>query len=74
MKALGVVLFHTSSAALRAEKVLLAAGMMVKLIPTPRNLSSDSGISLQFAWEDRLSIEAHLAEARVEAAGIHPMP
>jgi len=74
MSALGVVLFHTNSAALRAEKVLLAAGMAVKLIPTPRQLSSDCGIALQFAWDDRLMTEAHLEEARVEAAGVHPMP
>lgn len=31
----GVVLFHTTSAALRAEKLLQRAGLTVKLIPTP---------------------------------------
>lgn len=34
--AFGVVLFHTNSAALRAEKRLVADGFTVKLIPTPR--------------------------------------
>ena len=35
----GVVLFHTTSAALRGEKVLKSAGVVVKLIPVPRELS-----------------------------------
>lgn len=49
----GVVLFHTTSAALRAEKIARKAGLMVKLIPTPRELSSDCGIALRFDLADR---------------------
>ena len=48
MSEYGVVLFHTTSAAMRAEKVLKNAGIAVKLIPTPRELSSDCGISARF--------------------------
>lgn len=66
----GVVLFHTNSAALRAEKVLKRAGLAVKLVPTPREFSSDCGIALQFAWAECARVQALLAQARVEWAGI----
>jgi hypothetical protein len=67
----GVVLFHTSAAALRAEKVLGQAGLGVKLILTPRELSSDCGISLRFASHDIETVRSLLVAARVETAGIH---
>ncbi len=69
----GVVLFHTNSAALRAEKVLQRAGLVVKLIPTPREFSSDCGIALRFAWQDAARVQQLLDEARVERASIEPM-
>lgn len=62
----GVVLFHTTSAALRAEKVLVKAGLKVKLAPTPRELSSDCGIALRFEWPDRAQVEAGLIQAGLE--------
>jgi hypothetical protein len=69
----GVVLFHTTSAAFRAEKLLRSHALSVKLIPTPRQLSSDCGTALQFAWEHADRVRTLLADARVEAAGIHPL-
>ena len=62
----GVVLFHTTSSALRAEKTLQKAGLVVKLIPTPRELSSDCGIALRFEWLQREQIESGLSSAGVE--------
>ncbi len=62
----GVVLFHTTTAALRAEKVAQKAGLKVKLIPTPRELSSDCGIALRFALEARETVEQLLEDAGVE--------
>lgn len=69
----GVILFHTTSSVLRAEKLLVAAGMEVKLIPTPRELSSDCGIALRFAWDRRDRIIPVLEAARVEIAAVHPL-
>ena len=71
MSAHGVVLFHTTSAALRAEKVAKKAGLTAKLIPTPRHLSSDCGISLCFEWPDAEKIARTLAGAKVPTAGVH---
>jgi hypothetical protein len=73
-KGYGVVLFYTSSAALRAEKILLKGGLTVKLIPTPREFSSDCGISLRFNWSDELSARALLNSANLDIASIHRMP
>jgi hypothetical protein len=67
----GVALFHTTSAALRAEKVLRGDDVDVKPIPTPRELSSDCGIALRFPWAEADHVRAVLAAARVEVAGIH---
>lgn len=47
--AYGYVLFYTSAAAFRAEKLSGAAGLPgARLIPTPRDLSSDCGVALRF--------------------------
>ncbi len=67
----GVVLFHTSSAAMQAEAVLVRAQLAVRLIPTPRDLSSDCGISLRFNWPEAEQVRTLLQQARVETAGIH---
>ena len=49
----GVVLFHTTSSVMRAEKLLAKEGYTVKLVPTPRQFSSDCGIALRFDWHQQ---------------------
>lgn len=66
-----VVLFHSTQGAIKAERVLLRAGFVVKLIPTPRQLSSDCGTALRCAWKDADAVCAALNEAKVEYASIH---
>jgi len=68
----GVILFHTSSAAIQAEAALARLGLKVKLIPTPRELSSDCGISLRFLWKDREVVEAQKEKSGLDYAGVHP--
>ena len=67
----GVVLFHTTSAVMRAEKLLIKDGYSVKLIPTPRQFSSDCGIALRFDWSHCEMVKSVLDEARVEFDAIH---
>jgi hypothetical protein len=69
----GVILFHTNSSALRAEKILLKGGLTVKLIPTPRELSSDCGVALRFLWNDDATVRTLLNAANVEISSIHEM-
>ena len=66
-----VVLFHSSSHALRAEKVLQGAGIPNKMVPTPRQLSSDCGMSLRFDRADEEQVIRALADHEVPTNGIH---
>ncbi|HID71534.1 MAG TPA: DUF3343 domain-containing protein [Thermoplasmata archaeon] len=68
-----VVLFHSTSLAIRAEKVCKKTGIKVKLIPTPRHLSSDCGIALRFHGEDREKVLEAFSEAKLEYERIAPL-
>jgi len=69
----GVILFHTSSSAIRAEKLLKKAGHSIKLIPTPREFSSDCGVALRFDWADYEQVKLILDTAHLEINAIHQM-
>ncbi|HEX7587060.1 MAG TPA: DUF3343 domain-containing protein [Anaerolineae bacterium] len=73
MSGFGVVLFHNTSGVMRAEKVLQKAGVTIKLIPTPREFSSDCGIAVRFEQVDKERVSTLLDQARVETAGMHEM-
>ncbi len=66
----GIVLFHTTSAVMRAEKLLVKAGYPVKLIPTPRQFSSDCGIALRFDWSQHEQVKSVLDMPHVEIVAI----
>ncbi len=74
MSDVGVVLFHTTSAVFRAERLLQHAGIPSRLIPTPRELSSDCGLALQFEWEARSAVQALLQQAGVDYASLCLLP
>ncbi|MBU4194627.1 MAG: DUF3343 domain-containing protein [Actinomycetia bacterium] len=61
-----VVLFHSTSEAIRAESVTKKAGIQVKLRLIPRHLSSDCGICLTFIPSDRAKVEEALSENNVD--------
>lgn len=67
----GVVLFHTTSSAIRAEKLLAKEGYTIKLVPTPRQFSSDCGIALRFDWHRYEQVRSALDKAHVEIDAIH---
>ena len=69
----GVVLFHTTSAVMKAEKFLIAKKYTIRLIPTPREFSSDCGIAIRFPWEKRESLELDLNSLGLEIGGIYQM-
>jgi hypothetical protein len=66
-----VVLFHSTAHAIRAEKVLVQAGFQIKMIPTPRQISSDCGMALRFHREDEEKVTAALEQNLVPTNGIH---
>jgi hypothetical protein len=67
----GVFIFHSIHRVMKAEKVLKAAGLDVRLMPVPRQLSSDCGLSLAFFRQDREAAEVALDEAGCRAEEIH---
>jgi len=70
----GVLLVPSVSHALRAESLVRRAGIACKLIPTPRQLSSDCGTALRFAWEERERVRAVVEAAGLEYEGVFPLP
>lgn len=48
MPVTGYILVYTTSSAFKSEKALKSAGIETKLVPTPRQFSSDCGISVYF--------------------------
>ena len=67
----GVILFHTTSAVLKTERLLLGQGFAVRLVPTPRQFSSDCGIALRFEWNRCEPVKSALNEARIEFDAFH---
>ncbi len=66
-----VILVYSTSYALRAEKILQAVGIPCKLIPVPRQLSSDCGVCVRIRRVDQEGALQALEAARVEIDGIH---
>jgi hypothetical protein len=69
----GIVLFDTTQAAIRAEKVLQQAGIKTKLIPVPRHISSNCGISLRFNLRLASEVASSLNAKNVPVAAIRPL-
>ena len=68
-----VVLFYSTSAAIRAESLAQQAGMTVRLIPVPRQLSSDCGVCLRFELRDTDSLCTILEDKNVEYDAVKPL-
>lgn len=66
-----VVLFHSMSGALKAEKLLKRDGVPIKLIPVPRQLSSDCGICVRFERADEEMIRSILNQGKVDIEGVY---
>ena len=73
MSEYGVALFFTTSSVMGAEKSLIKRGFSVKLIPTPRQFSSDCGIALRFPWQRHMDILAIFESERIEYEAIRQL-
>ncbi len=71
MKAYGVILFHTTSGVMQTEKLLLKAGFVIKLLPTPREFSSDCGIAIRFEWFQSESVQSLLTQDNIDFKAVH---
>lgn len=69
-----VVTFTAVHYVMKAEKILKGKGMRVRLIPTPRHISSDCGMALEIAdaGEDINAVRARMREEGFsEAEEVH---
>jgi hypothetical protein len=73
MNQYGVILFPTTSGVMRTEKLLAKAGFKIKLIPPPREFSSDCGISIRFEWDQYEPVKLLLEAEGVEFEAIYPL-
>ncbi len=67
------VLFAGTSHAVRAESLLVRAGVPCRLIPVPRELSSDCGVCVRLEPADEERALAILAEAGLAIEGVHTL-
>jgi len=68
-----VALFDSTSQVMRGETLLGQAGVRVKMIPTPRQISSDCGLALRFNREEAERVVTILSENSVPVRGDYPV-
>jgi hypothetical protein len=66
-----VILFRSTTHVMRAEKALQKAGVPCRLIPVPRQLSSQCGVCLRVSTADATRAIGVLRDARVAYGGLH---
>lgn len=66
-----VITFHGTYYVLKAERLLMKAGIAAEAIAAPRHVSSDCGICIRFRRPDEERVLALLASAGLETAGVH---
>ena len=53
----GYILVFTTSSAFESETILKDLGITIKLVPTPREFSSDCGIAVYFEAENQTKFD-----------------
>ena len=66
-----VIIVYSTSHAIRIEKLLQGEGIACKLIPVPRQISSDCGVCIRILQSDVEAARQAIAAAQVEIEGIH---
>lgn len=52
-----VAIFHSIHKVMKAERILKDAGSDILLIPVPRQLASDCGLAIRYAYRNRSEVE-----------------
>lgn len=71
MESLCLITFYSTHYALKAEKVLKDNGFTVDLVPVPRKLSSNCGISMSLSWGNKANAVEILKSNNVRIEKIH---
>jgi len=65
-----VILVYSTSHAMRIERMLIEQNIECKLIPVPRQLSSDCGVCVRFLPADKEKVVQCLDSVHIEIQGI----
>ena len=65
-----VILVYSTSHAMRIEKLLGKQGIACKMIPVPRQISSDCGVCIRIARVQVAAARETIEKARIEIQGI----
>ena len=68
-----VILVHATSHAMRVEKLLHDAGIPCKMIPVPRQISSDCGACVRIRHQDMDAARLVVEAAHMEVESIQAM-
>ena len=68
-----VVTFHTTAAAMAMEALCKAQTLPGRLIPTPRELTADCGMSWRAEVQDRAALAALTEAEGLEADGFYEL-
>lgn len=66
-----VIIVHATSHALKAEKIIRQKNIPCKLIPVPRQLSSDCGVCVRIDSADKDLAQQALEACRIEIDGLY---
>jgi hypothetical protein len=66
-----LVVFDSIHHVLAAERALKEKGLWCDLVPTPRALSSDCGMALEYDAADDGPVRVLLADPRLRVRGVH---
>lgn len=63
--------FDTTHMALRFEKVCRQAGLAVKIVPVPRELSASCGLACCYPCQAEKTVESLVKEHQIDVLGYH---
>jgi hypothetical protein len=69
-----VIIVYSTSHALRLEKLLQEFDVPCKLIPVPRQISSDCGVCARISLSDIEVARQAMASIAMDIQGIHVLP
>jgi len=52
----GILIFEGTHQVMKAEKILKGAGIVMRLIPVPRSLTSDCGLAIRVDDSERMRV------------------
>lgn len=66
-----IISFNSTHHAIRAEKLLVEAGLSVMTLPTPREIAASCGLSIKFEFNDIEVINNIMKDNSIERRGIY---